>query len=51
LPTEAYLVVVLWRLFLLLMKADPVRHTRSLHSAPSSAALYMVEADGCLEGV
>ena len=52
LPTEAYLVVVLWRLFLLLMKADPVRHTRSLHSfAPASAALYMVESDGCPEGL
>ena len=52
LPTEADLVVVFRRLFRLLMKTDPVRHTQSLHSfAPPSAALYTVESDGCPEGV
>jgi len=52
LPHEAYLVVVLWRLFLLMMKVDPLSHTRDLNSFHrSSESLYCIESDGCPDGL
>ena len=52
LPTEAYLVIVLWRLFLIMMKMDPMRHTRDLHSfASKGSATFMIESDGCPGGL
>ena len=52
LPTEAYLVIVLWRLFLILMKMDPMHHTRDLHSCSSKgSATFMIGSDGCPGGL
>jgi len=52
LPTEAYLVIVLWRLFLIMMKMDPDHHTRSFDSfTVTSTASYLIESDGCPGGV
>ena len=52
LPKEAYLVILMWRLFLLLMKLEPQGFTRSFRTygnRPPSVAL--VEYDGCPRGV
>jgi len=52
LPTEAYLVIVLWRLFLIMMKLDPVHHTRDFDSFRTRApASYLIETDGCPGGI
>jgi hypothetical protein len=52
LPTEAYLVIVLWRLFLIMMKLDPLHHTRDLDSFRTrAAATYLIESDGCPGGI
>lgn len=52
LPPEAYLVIVLWRLFLIMMRLDPVHHTRDLDSFKTRApASYLIETDGCPGGI
>ena len=52
LPHEAYLVIVLWRLFLIMMKVTPSSHTRDLNSFHRvSTSYYCIESDGCPDGV
>ena len=52
LPDTAYLVIVLWRIFFFLMKLEPTEFTRSINSfRPLSPARYLLEIDGCPEGV
>ena len=52
LPDTAYLVVVLWRVFLMLLKLDPKEFTLPLESfRPPPEPKYLLEVDGCPGGI
>ena len=52
LPDSAYLVIVLWRMFFMLLKLDPQEFTLPLASLrPVSDPTFLLEVDGCPEGI
>jgi hypothetical protein len=52
LPDTAYLVVVLWRAFFMLLKLDPREFTLPFESLrPVLDPTYLLEVDGCPEGI
>ena len=52
LPDTAYLVVVLWRTFFMLLKLDPQEFTLPLESLrPVPDPTFLLEVDGCPEGI
>ena len=52
LPSDAYLVIVLWRCFFFLMKLDPREFSRPLQDfRPHDPAEFLLEVDGCPIGI
>ena len=52
LPSEAYLVIMMWRFFLVMMKLDSSRNTLCIRSFLNIRhSLLLIEYDGCPEGI